>query len=63
MDCSRCGGFMVEDKIYTPVNEKSQVYTHFWRCIQCGDMIDSTILKNRNNPLPETTKRGVRKWN
>ncbi|WP_447980104.1 hypothetical protein [Candidatus Nitrospira bockiana] len=36
--CWRCGGLMVvEDYVEFPV----------WRCVQCGEMIDPVILRNR----------------
>lgn len=65
MECSRCQGFMVEEKTHTPVNEKLATYLYFWRCIQCGEQIDSVILLNRLLPLPEpykkNKKRGARR--
>lgn len=45
MNCSRCSGLLViEQDFEFPV----------WRCVQCGEMIDPVILRNRlyNNNKP-----------
>jgi len=44
MKCHRCGGIMAYDKYYGLEGE-------FWglRCICCGDIIDQTILENRDS--------------
>jgi hypothetical protein len=41
--CHRCEGIMVYQKFYGP-------HEHFWgwRCICCGEIVDSLILENRN---------------
>ncbi|HUL22113.1 MAG TPA: hypothetical protein VMV04_19740 [Thermodesulfobacteriota bacterium] len=40
--CNRCGGMMVQEKIYYETE-------HFWawKCVYCGDYIDQVILENR----------------
>jgi hypothetical protein len=40
--CLRCEGIMVHQKFYGP-----QEHFWGWRCIRCGDIIDSLILENR----------------
>jgi hypothetical protein len=42
MRCHRCESIMVYQKFYGPTE-------HFWgwRCIWCGDIVDSLILENR----------------
>ncbi len=42
VQCNRCGGMMVQEKIYHGTE-------HFWtwKCVYCGDYIDQVILENR----------------
>jgi hypothetical protein len=52
--CSRYGGMMIYEKIYCETE-------HFWmwRCVYCGDYIDSVILENRQiqNSIREKSGR------
>jgi hypothetical protein len=45
--CRRCGGFLVDDHMDLDIEER-RTGSHCWamRCVQCGDMIDETILRN-----------------
>jgi len=36
--CSRCGGFMVTEPCYD---------FRVQRCVQCGDLVDPVVLRNR----------------
>jgi hypothetical protein len=43
--CRRCQGFLVRDSIY---NLDGQFYhIEVLRCLNCGEMVDATILKAR----------------
>jgi hypothetical protein len=43
--CQRCEGFLVRDSIY---NLEGQFYhIEVLRCLNCGETVDSTILKAR----------------
>ena len=42
MKCVRCGGIMVHEKIYS----KAEMLA-IWRCVLCGEYVDSVILENR----------------
>lgn len=46
--CKRCSGFMGYEMCLDL--ESDSGYSTCWvlRCIQCGDMIDETILRNRS---------------
>ncbi len=49
--CRRCGGFLVDEHcmdVDLAIGENRQG-NKFWamRCVQCGDLIDATILRNR----------------
>jgi hypothetical protein len=50
LTCLRCGGFLVEERCMD-IGESLGGYW-FWasRCIQCGDIVDEVILRNRYNP-------------
>jgi len=45
MRCPRCSSVMIFQKFYGP-------HEHFWgwRCIYCGEILDQTIIENRNDP-------------
>jgi len=40
--CLRCGGFMVDEPCFGFVAR---------RCVQCGDLVDPVIVRNRQNRL------------
>jgi len=42
MKCSRCGGTMAYEKVYSGTE---QCWT--WKCLYCGDYVDPVILENR----------------
>lgn len=44
MKCHRCESTMIYQKFYGP-----QEHFWGWRCIWCGDIVDSLILKNRGS--------------
>ena len=45
--CTRCGGLMVQEICLDLFNSTSEVECAARRCVQCGDIIDSVILRNR----------------
>ena len=51
--CRRCGGY-VSIEMCIDLDSDSG-YSTFWahRCIQCGDMVDEVILRNRSLSIPE----------
>lgn len=48
-NCSRCGGFLVNTFCITPEQGTSEFQIPVWKCLQCGDIFDATILKNRRH--------------
>lgn len=48
--CERCGGLMIDERCMD-IGESLGGYW-FWamRCIQCGDIVDEVILRNRCRP-------------
>ena len=45
--CSRCGGLLVTTFCVSPDQGSSEFQISVWKCLQCGDLFDSTILQNR----------------
>lgn len=46
--CSRCGGFLVSSYCISPDQGTSEFQIPVWKCLQCGDLFDAKILKNRH---------------
>ncbi len=48
--CRRCGGILVNEQCMDLA--ESEGGSRFWasRCVQCGDLIDPVILRNRLKP-------------
>jgi hypothetical protein len=46
--CSRCEGFLVRSFCISPDQGTSEFQIPVWKCLQCGDLFDATILKNRH---------------
>lgn len=45
MRCLRCDGLMVRDRFIDMLG--AVLHIDAWRCIACGNVIDSVILRNR----------------
>ncbi len=45
--CSRCGGLLVSTFCVSPDEGSSEFQISVWKCLQCGDLFDATILENR----------------
>jgi RNase P subunit RPR2 len=45
--CLRCGGLMVNEVSMDLWNSTSELECTTRRCVQCGDIIDVVILRNR----------------
>jgi hypothetical protein len=57
--CMRCGGMLVTDHMDGGVEAPLQQCVPALRCIQCGDVLDQVILRNRMNPGYLSQKRSV----
>jgi hypothetical protein len=53
--CTRCGGLMVSDVYVDLMNSTSELECTARRCVQCGDVVDTVILRNRSLHQPSTT--------
>jgi hypothetical protein len=47
-NCLRCGGLMVKDVSMDLWNSTSELECATSRCVQCGDIVDPVILRNRS---------------
>ena len=45
MTCNRCRGLLVEDHCYDLLD--NQISLRAWRCIACGNIVDSVIMRNQ----------------
>ena len=45
--CARCGGFMVNDSYIDLLNNVGETKFSAKRCVQCGEVVDPVILRNR----------------
>jgi hypothetical protein len=46
--CLRCGGLMVKEVSMDLWNSTSELECATRRCVQCGDIVDAIILRNRS---------------
>ncbi|MCL5953108.1 MAG: hypothetical protein M1509_01180 [Nitrospirae bacterium] len=53
MDCQRCHGKMVEEEFSDLKDDSGSLNFRGWRCLLCGEIVDSVILSNRSHrPTP-----------
>ena len=45
--CLRCGGLMVPEQCFDLRSDNGQLDFTAKRCVQCGDLVDPVILRNR----------------
>ena len=48
MTCERCNGLMVSERIYDFQGMISDLCVDGYRCLICGNLVDTLILKNRS---------------
>lgn len=51
--CRRCSGYMANDMCIDLESDSGRSVFWVLRCIQCGDMVDEVILRNRSLFHPE----------
>jgi hypothetical protein len=61
-NCSRCGGLLVREFCEDLWDDTGQICFDACRCVQCGNIIDPVIERNRLRLDPATAKRST-KWN
>ena len=47
LDCQRCGGLLVPERMDSPADTLLEQHIPGLRCVQCGDILDQVILRNR----------------
>ena len=48
MQCQRCDGLMVSERFYDLRDDTGRLHFEGLRCLVCGEILDTLILKNRN---------------
>jgi len=48
MKCHRCGGLLIPDQ--TVGLKDAELVVANWRCFNCGEVVDKTIMENRVTP-------------
>ena len=49
VSCSRCTGLMVVEQGFESMLGSSEADVALRRCVQCGDIVDPVILRNRRS--------------
>jgi len=47
MNCTRCQGLMVQERLWDLGGMSSSLRAQGYRCTICGDIVDTVILQNR----------------
>jgi len=45
--CARCGGLMVTEQCFDFLDDSGHLSFFARRCVQCGELVDPVILRNR----------------
>lgn len=59
--CVRCSGLLVVDDCLDILGDAGEIECRVLRCIQCGDVTDPVIMRNRTQP-PVLQPRKFVKW-
>ncbi|MDF0672946.1 MAG: hypothetical protein P0120_01205 [Nitrospira sp.] len=51
MTCQRCDGLMVSERISDLQGLSSDLCVDGYRCLLCGNIVDATILENRQRSV------------
>ena len=49
--CPRCGGLMVPEQCFDLRSDNGHLDFPAKRCVQCGELVDPVILRNRRHRL------------
>ena len=49
--CHRCGGLLVNEWVLSLSNDAGNFRFPAKRCVQCGELVDAVILRNRVHPV------------
>jgi hypothetical protein len=57
MQCERCDGLMVVDRLVDL--ESTELWLYAWRCTNCGNVVDDQIRQHRTQqPTPHRGRPG-----
>lgn len=64
MDCPRCRGLMIQEVFENLWGDTGALSFQGWRCLSCGEILDSVITNNRMSPPASSVgrariKRGI----
>jgi hypothetical protein len=45
--CWRCGGLLVDEQCFDLLSDSGHLDFRAQRCVQCGELVDPVILRNR----------------
>jgi len=57
--CTRCGGLMVNDFCMAVLNSTGELEVVAKRCVQCGEVVDPVIERNRQVRQESSTRRSL----
>ena len=61
--CTRCGGLLIREGLSDLFDDTGHMRQWAWRCVQCGDIVDSLILKRRAGmDFPALNPMSRRRW-
>lgn len=61
--CTRCAGLLIREGLFDLFEDTGNMRRWAWRCVQCGDIVDSLILKRRKGiDLPALNVMSRRRW-
>jgi hypothetical protein len=60
LSCTRCGGLMVREFCTDLLNSNGELDCSIARCVQCGDVVDPVIRRNRHLRQGAGTVREMR---
>ena len=58
--CGRCGGLLVQDFCTDLLNGTGELDCSISRCVQCGDVVDPVIQRNRHLQQTAGTVRDMK---
>lgn len=56
-NCMRCGGLLVTERLDSAADALNKQQVSSLRCVQCGDIVDRVILRNRIDPAVPSQPR------
>ena len=62
MRCQRCQGCMISDHFMDLMNVTGEMDFNGWRCLNCGNIIDPVIVRQRQSIASIPVKSRRRWW-